>query len=402
MLKRLLFVLIPVTALIVWAFMRRSGPPEIPFTHVIRESIASNLITNGKVEPVQWASIRSEAAGAVARALVQRGQAVKSGQLLVELDTREAQNELASANAKIAEARAELQTLTTGGRSTDRAEIESGLATARADLANARRDYESVQRLAAKNAATRADVDSAREAVERAQLRIDGFERRRGSLVSQPDRSAAEARIREAEATAASAELRIRLGQIRSPMNGVLYQFDLKPGAYLNPGDLVGNVGRIDQVRVTVYVDEPELGRVQRGLPVTITWAAMPGRQWKGTVEKVPSQVMALGTRQVGEVSCMIDNPDALLLPGTNVDAEIVSSMAQSALTIPKETIRREAAQTGVLKLVDDRVTWQRVKVGIASVTKAQVLEGLKEGDAVAMPVDRPLKAGDKVKPFFP
>jgi HlyD family secretion protein len=402
LLKRLLLILIPVAVLAIWAFMKRSAPPAVPFARVVRETVENNLITNGKVEPIQWAAVRSEVAGTVARVLVQRGQTVKAGQVLVELDTREAQNELASANAKIAEARAELQTLTSGGRSTDRAEIESGLATARADLANARREYESVQRLAAKNAATRADVDAARDALDRAQLRIDALERRSRSLVSQPDRNVAEARIREAQATAASAELRIRMGQIRSPMDGVLYQFDVKVGAYLNPGDLVGMVGRIDQVRVIVYVDEPELGRVQKGMPVTITWTAMPGRQWKGVVEKVPSQVMALGTRQVGEVSCIIDNPDGTLLPGTNVDAEILSSVARNALTIPKEALRREGTQTGVLKLQDDHVVWQTVKVGITSVTKAQILEGLKEGDAVALPVDRPLKPGDKVKPYFP
>ena len=55
------------------------------------------------------------------------------------------------------------------------------------------------------------------------------------------------------------------------------------------------------------------------GQPVTITWTAQPGKRWKGTVEKGATDIIALGTRQVGEVLCTIDNPGRELVPGTNV-----------------------------------------------------------------------------------
>jgi HlyD family secretion protein len=136
-------------------------------------------------------------------------------------------------------------------------------------------------------------------------------------------------------------------------------------------------------------------------MPVTIRWDAMPERRWEGTVDRVPTEIVTLGTRHVGEVGVVIDNPDNTLLPGTNVDAEIHSSVVQNALSIPKETIRREGAQTGVLKLNGDSVAWQPVKTGVASITRLQVLSGLNEGDAVALPTDKPIKAGDDVKPVF-
>jgi len=183
---------------------------------------------------------------------------------------------------------------------------------------------------------------------------------------------------------------------------GVLYQFDIRQGAYLNPGDLVGSVGRLNQVRVIVYVDEPDLGRVSKGMAVTISWDALPGRHWKGTVEKTPSQIVPLGTRQVGEVNCIIDNPDATLIPGTNINAEITSQVVESTVTIPKEVMRRQGAQAGVFKLQGDRIVWQPVKTGAASVNRIQVLEGLNDGDAVALPVDRPLTSNTQVKPIFP
>src|SRR6202035_4430634 len=83
------------------------------------------------------------------------------------------------------------------------------------------------------------------------------------------------------------------------------------------------------------------------GKPVVITWDAMPGRQWKGVVDKTPTQIVALGTRQVGEVYCVIDNPDHNLLPGTNVNVDITAEEAASALTIPKEAVRRDAVTNG-------------------------------------------------------
>ncbi|HOK47431.1 MAG TPA: efflux RND transporter periplasmic adaptor subunit, partial [Bryobacteraceae bacterium] len=95
-------------------------------------------------------------------------------------------------------------------------------------------------------------------------------------------------------------------------------------GSYVNTGDTVAEIGELGTLRVRVYVDEPELGRVAEGMPAVITWDAMPERQWKGTVEKMPTQIVALGTRQVGEVIVTIENADQSLLPGTNINAEII------------------------------------------------------------------------------
>lgn len=401
MIRRALFILIPVAVLATWAFLQRTAPPEVPFAHVTRDTIESNLKTNGKVEPIEWASVRAERDGSVVRTLVNRGDTVKRGQLLVQLDTADARNQYSGAAAKVSQANAELQGLNAGGRSADLAEIENGLAKAREDLAIAQRDYGVTQRLVERNAATRQELNAAKENVDRANLQIQSLERRRASLVSRTDKTAAAARVQSAQSDAAEASRQIALGQIRSPMDGIVYQFDLKPGAYLGPGDLIASVGKLNQLRVSVYVDEPELGRVQRGMPVTIRWGALPDRRWNGTVDRLPTEIITLGTRHVGEVSCVIDNPDGTLLPGTNVDAEIHSSVVKNALTIPKEAIRREGAQTGVFKLAKDRVVWQPVKTGVASITRIQVLDGVTENDAVALPTDKPIRPGDDVKPIF-
>jgi HlyD family secretion protein len=400
-LKRLLWLLIPVALLLGWLLARGPGPAEVPFTRAVRETIVSTLNTNGKVEPIEWAAAHAEIGGPVQQITVERGQSVRKGQLLAVIGQPEVQAEMSSAEARINAARAEIETLNQGGKASEQAEIQSSLVRARTELANAQAEYTTLQRLAAKNAATKADVEAARQAVERAQQQIQSLERRRTSLVTQPDKLAAQARLQEAQSGAALAAQRLATGQVHSPASGIVYRLEVRPGAYLNPGDLVAEVGRLDQLRVRVYVDEPELGRVEKGMPVTITWDAMPDRKWKGFVESAPLQVIPLGTRQVGEVIATIDNPDLTLIPGTNINAEIVSKTAENALVVPKEAIRRQGADTGVFILDGDKLAWRPVKTGIASVTRVQILEGLREGDLVALPVERTIKAGDEVKPLI-
>jgi HlyD family secretion protein len=157
----------------------------------------------------------------------------------------------------------------------------------------------------------------------------------------------------------------------------------------------------MDMVRVKVFVDEPELGRVEVGQPVTITWDALPGRQWQGRVERKPTAIQALGSRQVGEVICSIVNEGRALIPGTNVNAEIRTAVVESALVIPKETLRHDQQGDYVYVLKGDTVERRPVKKGISSLTQVQVVEGLNEGEAVALPGDVPLKAGDRVTPVI-
>jgi HlyD family secretion protein len=232
-------------------------------------------------------------------------------------------------------------------------------------------------------------------------LRIQALEAHRAALVTGPDKEIAKAKLQQAEQSASIARTNLDLSVIRAPMDGLVYEFDLRRGSFVNPGDLIAKVGRIDRVRVTVYVDEPDLGKVRKGEQVTITWEAAPGHQWKGEVDKLPTQVVPLGTRQVGEVGCVIENPARDLLPNANIDASIQATVVANALTLPKETLRRQGSETGVLLLQGDRVVWRKVSLGVSSYTKSAVLSGLAEGDAVALPTEKPIKSGSKVEAVF-
>src|SRR5271154_4409571 len=111
-----MLVAIAITAVVVWTFSRRTKAPEVEFVKVVKETIVSSLGTNGKVEPIEWLPVKAERAGSVTRVLVARGQQVKTGAPMIELDTRVASAELGKAQAAIQEAKAEQRVLDQGGR----------------------------------------------------------------------------------------------------------------------------------------------------------------------------------------------------------------------------------------------------------------------------------------------
>jgi HlyD family secretion protein len=393
--------LVGAAVIVAWIATQKAAPPEVEFVKVTRETLISSLSTNGKVDPIEWMPVRSQRSGVITRVVVSRGQYVTKDQPLVELDTRVASADLAKAQATIQEAKAQEQVVTQGGRIGERQQIDSDLARAKLDLDAAQKSYQALDRLVAKQAATRQELDAARQLVEQLQLRIQALEKSKGALVSGIDKEIAKARLQQAESAAAVAQGNLDLSIIRAPMDGTVYDFDLKQGSYVNPGDAIAKVGKLDRVRVTVYVDEPDLGKVHEGELVVITWDALPGHQWKGKVDKLPTQIVPLGTRQVGEVGCVIENPDRDLLPNANINADIQATVVENALAIPKEAIRRQDSETGVLLLQSDRVVWRKVNLGISSYTKSQVLSGLKEGDAAALPSEKPIQNGSRVQPEF-
>ncbi len=384
--------------LAVWLYLFKTTLPSLAFAGTVRETLVDTLVTNGKAEPAEWVAVRSERDGAVLRVAVQKGQQVAKDAVLVEFDSSAARAEAAAAQARIEQVRAELAVIDAGGRRAELSAIDGSLHKAKLELQTAQREAEALKRLVEKKAATPYELTLTRDRVSQAELEIRSLEQRRGTLVASGDRAVAQARLHDAELAAEAAKYLIAQSVIRAPLSGTVYSLDARSGAFLSPGDVVAHIGKLDRMKVLVYVDEPELGRVRAGMPVVITWDARPGKQWTGSLEKVPTEVAALGTRQVGEVVCLVDNPGQELLPGTNINASIRSQVVENALTIPKETLRRENGQPGVLLLESDHVVWRPVKLGASSITRIQVTEGLREGDRVALPTERPLKSGDKVQ----
>ena len=401
--KSWLLLLFPIALVLWWVLGRGESAPLIHFAPVQRTTIESTVSTNGKVEPAEWSAARAETAGLVKSVAVQRGQSVKAGQELVSLDTATAGSELAGALARRQEAQAEAATISQGGKAGAVANLEDSYLSAQRAVDSAQRNYDSLTRLAAHQAATKMQVQEAKDALERAKLQSDAIGNQRRTLITAADKTVAAARVNDAQAAVDLAQRRLAFSIIRSPLSGTLYQFDLKAGAYLQPGDLVGLVGNLDQVKVVVYVDEPDLGRVALGMPVTITWDAQPGAKWTGRVDNLPSAITTLGTRTVGEVSTIVDNPHHDLLPGVSVNATVISKVVKDAISVPKAALHTIRGRTGVYKLSGKSLAWTFVTAGVSDINNVQIEGGVglsdKVADRVVDPTDAELRDGLRVRP---
>jgi HlyD family secretion protein len=398
-------LLVLILLLLWWSFGGSSSAPTIHFATARPTTISNTVSTNGKVEPAEFSAARAETAGVVRRIAVQRGQRVRAGQELLALDPVAAQADLAAAQARVEEAQSELNVLKQGGKASAVADLDDRIRAARETVSTAQRIYDSDKRLFAQQATTRVQLNTDADSLTRAQLNLAALENQKKTVVTSTDRSVAEARLKDARSALALAQHRTGLSIIRSPMDGTIYDFDLKVGTYLEPGKLVAYIGNLDQVKVTVDVDEPDLGRARLNVPVSITTDSHPGKVWWGRVDKLPTQVIALNNRTVGQVSTVIDNPDHDLLPGMSVTATIVSSVVKDALVIPKAALRRLSNKDGAYKLEGNVIHWVPVKVGISDINNVQIVSGLQQGDHVVDravdPADAEISDGMRVKAVY-
>jgi multidrug resistance efflux pump len=332
-----------------WLATRKAAPPEIQVERVRRETLVSLLNTNGKVEPWDWQLVTAAREGRIARVFVTQGQEVRAGAPLVQVEMPSAESDLSTAKANLAQARADLAPLQQGGKAADLAEIDAGTAKAELEREAAQRDAATLERLFGRKAATSDALDAARDRLKRASTEVAALRKKRAALAPVQDRGAAEARVNEAQAALTLVKTRIGEATIRAPRAGVVYELPVHAGAWINAGDPVARVGTLDRMKVLVYVDEPDLGKVRMGLPVTLTWDALPGREWDGSIGGLPPRVIQLGSRQVGEVTVQVQSPRRDLPPGANIDARLKAQVVEGALTISKGSLWGIAGRSALL-----------------------------------------------------
>jgi HlyD family secretion protein len=381
-----------------------SGAPLVRLVKVERGSLVSTLTTNGKVEPVDPRELRALSPGTVTNVPVKDGDPVHAGQLLVELDRTEAAATLARAEAELQAAQDDLRIIEKGGTTTENLELDDLIQKATLEQQEAARQLGISERLAAKSAATRAEVDAAKDRVTKANQNSAYLQSRRGKRYNAEDRERARARVNEARAALQLARERIDASSAVSPVHGVIYALPVQRGNFVNRGDLLAKVADLDRLRVQVYVDEPELGRLAPGQDVVLTWDAASGVTWPGKVNRLPVAVEVLGSRSVGAVECLIENKDHRLLPGVNVNVEIVAKRSEATLVLPKEAVISEPGPPGamarhfVFVYSNGSVHRQEVRVGVGDATHFEILHGITEGQTVAIGGEHKLSEGMKVK----
>lgn len=391
---------IVVAVILLASFASRDESVPVLAGTATRSTIRSVISTNGKVEPVQNFEAHAPIGTTVKRILVSQGDRVKKGQLLVELDTANARSQAAQATAQMRSSEADLNATEHGGTQEEVLTLQAQLVKARADHDAAQRNFEALTRLEQTGAASPGEVRAAQNQVTATEAQVKLLESKQKERYSRPEVARVEAEHTQAQKALSAAEDVLSQLIIRAPFDGVVYSLPVRQGGYVNPGDLVLQEADLSNVRVRAYVDEPDIARLSRGENVEVTWDAMPGRIWNGAVNTVPSAVTLHGTRNVGEMTCIVENRDLKLLPNVNVGVTIVTAQHRGVLTIPREALRQEEGTPYVYEIVDNTLHRKNVQTAISNLTQVEIASGISEHARVALVStnSKPLHDGLPVK----
>jgi len=144
-------------------------------------------------------------------------------------------------------------------------------------------------------------------------------------------------------------------------------------------------IADLTKLRVRAYFDEPDIGKLSVGQPVTIVWGAKPNRVWHGHIQQAPTTVIEYGTRNVGECVITIDDANGDLLPNTNVTVTVTTQQKSHVLSIPREALHTEGQNDYVYKIVRGHLQKTPVQVGVLNLTLVEVTSGLNDGDTVVL-----------------
>ena len=347
MCPRLRRALASVTTLLVAVASCRKAEQTLPYQKVAvaRRDIVVSATASGVIQPILTLSVKSKASGEIIASPVQTGDEVKQGQLLAKVDPRIPQNNLTQAQAT--------------------------LTVAKAQLDNATAQLKRSQSLYQTQSITQAGYDSAQLAAATAQ-----------------------AAVVTAQANLQTAKDAMEDTQVRAPNTGTVLELDAVLGTVISSptndvggGTVILKMANLDTVQVSALVDETDVGKVQSGLPVTITVDAFPNRTFDGSVLKIEPQAQVTQNVTMFPVEVNIPNPGHVLKPGMNTEVEIHIGQRQGVLAIPNAALRTSrdvASAAGVLGLNLQTVQQQLASAGAGDPTP--------RGDA-----DSPLADGGKL-----
>ena len=391
---------IAVAIVLLASFRLHDDPAPVRSAMVKRSTIRSVVSTNGKVEPLQSFEAHAPVATTVKRLLVKEGDHVKKGQLLVQLNDAEAHSLAARALGQMRTSEADISAIQSGGNQEEVLTLDTELVKATAARAAAQRNLDALHRLQQSGAASPGEVKAAEDQFARTDADFKLLQQKQKDRYSKPEIARVEAQKEVAQSAYAAAEDTLRQLNIRAPFAGVVYSVQVRQGSYVNPGDLVLQEADLSKILVRAFVDEPDVARLAPGDKIEVTWDALPGRTWNGSLSVVPSTVKLHGARNVGETTCVVDNQDFRLLPNINVGVTIVTSEHKNALIVPREAIRPDDGKAYVFQIVNQELQRHEVGTSIFNLTEVEVVSGVPEHAEVALTSlnSKPLHNGMAVK----
>lgn len=363
----------------------RLRAPQVDVVTLGTAPLVRTLQFSARVATTSRVSVGATLTGRVADVAVREGDAVRQGDVLLRLETDEAQAALAQAQANAQQAQARLAGLRGAGRTQAQAQLAQADATLRA----AERELARTQQLVASGFISEARLDDARRAVAVARAQRDGAGAQaqavgeRGAELAQ-----AEAQLQQARAAVQAAQARLAQTVVHAPTDGRVLLRKVEPGQIVQPGSALLSLALAGPTELVAQVDERFLDQLQPGQAASVVADAFPAQPFAAQLRSLAPAVDA----QRGSVEVKLaprQAPPDFLREDMTLSVEVRTGERTAALALPLTALRSPApgaapsAPDSVWVLADGRVQARPVRLGLRTLEAAEVLDGLAEGTAV-------------------
>jgi membrane fusion protein (multidrug efflux system) len=338
------------------------APVEV--AKVVAKPVERQTKLPGEFQPYLAVPIFAKVNGFVKVVNVDRGSAVKRGQVLATLEAPEMV-------AQVTEAQSKAQAL-----ELQRAEAEAKLATAQST-------YDRLKAASATpGVVAENDVVIAQKTVEAAQALVHSYENS----------------IKAAQAQAQSVQDLQQYLTIRAPFDGIITERNVHPGALVGPGAGSTPLLRLHQIsrlRLVVAVPEALVGAIVKGARVPFTVPAYPGETFYGTVNLLAHDLDAKTRTMAVELD--VRNPDLRLGAGMYPEVQWPVKRPQPSLLVPPTSIVTTTERTFVIRVNNGVAEWVNVSRGARVGDLVEVFGALKDGDAIVRRGTDEIRQGARV-----
>ena len=372
-------MIIPLVLLVSFATYRWWQGPLLPGYEVVSSPLIQTVVASGRVEKVSRTQIGSEITGVVLERLVQEGDRVSRGDVLLVLKSDEI-------SAQVRQAEAELKELAT----TRRPQAEF-------DLANAKVQLEQAQREAVRRRNTELGILSAEErekSIEAEKLARNNLESARLKVASLAPDKVEETKLRE---QLAALQAQLAKTKIRAEVSGIILTRNVEPGDLVQPSQTLFTIALDGATEIRVPFDERNLPLLALQQKAAVITDAYPDQPFPAHINFIAPSIDA--QRGTVDVRLTVDPVPDFLRQDMTVSVNVETNKREQTLVIPNDALSSISGNKAMVILVRDRkIQRHPITLGLRGLVMSEVVAGLKEGDHVLTDAESVLKDGIRVR----
>lgn len=354
--------------------------PLLPSYRISSMPLVQTVVATGRVVAVSNTDIGSEISGIVLERLVQEGEQVAAGDLLLVLSSDDVAAQVRQAEAELAEL-----------ISSTRPQAVVDLTNAEVALAQADRNVERRRELAAISAISDEELEQAIQAQAQARNNLENARLRANALSS----GGVEEDLLRARIAALQAQL--NKAQVRSKVSGTILTRNVEIGDLVQPGQSLFTIALDGKTEIRVPLDERNLSRLALQQPAVAIADAYPDKPFPVRISFIAPSIDP--QRGTVEVRLAVDPVPDFLRQDMTVSVNIETDQRAKALVIPNDALANVKEDNAeVLLLRDGKVQRQRVRLGLRGLAASEVLSGLSEGDEILVDATASLADGERVR----